>query len=206
MHPPNGIASTACSRLRTAAGAHHCGLQTRTRLYRRSNRSLSAPLITVRTGLRQNASRPTVLGPIRSRTEPDIGRSNDLPRECPALRRAFVLRAEHDRHLGGVWPLASSPFIRLSVAERLDMATAHDRKIAAPFERKRKRCSLRNTGQDVNSEPVCLREIDGCEIDTRFHQSRHEMNVSGEPIQFRDDQRRTQHSAGLERFSELRPV
>jgi hypothetical protein len=63
-----------------------------------------------------------------------------------------------------------------------------------------------NGGQDVNSEPVCLREIDRREIYARLHQSRHEMDIASEPIQLSDYERGTQYAAGLERFSELRAV
>jgi hypothetical protein len=47
---------------------------------------------------------------------------------------------------------------------------------------------LRECRQDVNGQPVGLTEIDGNEVDLRFHESRDEVNVPSEPVQLGDDQ------------------
>jgi hypothetical protein len=39
---------------------------------------------------------------------------------------------------------------------------------------------LGDRGQDVNGEPVGLREVD--RLERAFHQRRHERNVAGEPV------------------------
>ena len=43
---------------------------------------------------------------------------------------------------------------------------------------------LRDCRKDVNREPVRLREIDGNEIDIRFHQAGDEVNVPCQPVNF----------------------
>jgi hypothetical protein len=43
---------------------------------------------------------------------------------------------------------------------------------------------FRNCSQDVNGEPVRLWEIDGNEINIRFHQTGNTVNVSFQPVNF----------------------
>jgi hypothetical protein len=42
--------------------------------------------------------------------------------------------------------------------------------------------------QDVDRQPVRLRESHRYEVDPALHQVRHEGDLAGEPIQFGDDQ------------------
>jgi len=43
--------------------------------------------------------------------------------------------------------------------------------------------------QDMDGEPVRLREIDGRELDARLHQAGDEVNVAREPVELGDDER-----------------
>jgi hypothetical protein len=47
---------------------------------------------------------------------------------------------------------------------------------------------LRDGCEDMHCEPIRLGEIDGNEVDLRFHESRDEVNVPSEPVQLGDDQ------------------
>ena len=49
--------------------------------------------------------------------------------------------------------------------------------------------------EDMDRQPVGLREIDGRELDTRLYQAGHEMNVAREPVQLRDNERCTKRTA-----------
>jgi hypothetical protein len=58
---------------------------------------------------------------------------------------------------------------------------------------------LRECRQDVNGQPVGLTEIDGNEVDLRFHESGDEVGVPRKPVDFRNDQLCAMHPAQRQR-------
>jgi hypothetical protein len=54
--------------------------------------------------------------------------------------------------------------------------------------------------QDMNCQPIALREVDGGEFDTAFHQARNERDVARQPIKLRNDQRCLADAARLQRY------
>jgi hypothetical protein len=65
---------------------------------------------------------------------------------------------------------------------------------------------LRNGGEDVNREPVRLREVHGYEVHPALHQVGDEGDVAGQPIELGDHQRGVVQPAQRERLRELGPV
>ena len=60
--------------------------------------------------------------------------------------------------------------------------------------------------QDVDRQPVGLREVAGDELDPALHQVRDEGDVAGQPVELGDQQRRLLQPAGGEGRGELGPV
>jgi hypothetical protein len=65
---------------------------------------------------------------------------------------------------------------------------------------------LGNGGQNVDSQPIGLREIDGVKLDTRLHQVRYEGDIAGQPIEFGDNQGRAVQAAETKSFGEPGPI
>ena len=61
-------------------------------------------------------------------------------------------------------------------------------------------------GEDVNREPVGLREVHRLELDAAFHKVRDEGHVAGKPVQLGDEERGARPSAPLDGSLKLRPV
>jgi hypothetical protein len=65
---------------------------------------------------------------------------------------------------------------------------------------------LGDSGEDVDRQPVRLREVGRHELNARLHQPRDESDVSGEPIQLCDQQGRAMRAAKSKGALELGPV
>jgi hypothetical protein len=65
---------------------------------------------------------------------------------------------------------------------------------------------LRDGGEDMNRQVVCVWKVHGSELDAALHQGSGEQNVSSKSVQLRDEQRSAMQTAERESFSQRGPV